>query len=209
MKKKKAILNLSNATNTDAINKANLIVSKMTNNAAFPSPMPALSLLSNNAAILTKKMTEQKDAFKTYQQKTQEVNDAYDNLIEVMKEEANYVSIASGGDEAAIISAGFDVRKPNTPRGLLPAPKNMRIMEGANDGEVMVKWNKVSGAKSFIIEKTDTPDDKGSWKFVMVVTDTQCKLINLPSGSKIWLRVAAINAAGKGAYSNPAAKTVP
>lgn len=209
MKKKRAILNLSNATNAIAIVKANTIVSKMTGNASFTTPVPALNVITSQVALLNQKITDQKNAFQTYQQKTIEVNTEYDNLLNLLEAESNYVSNVANGDEAKILSAGFDVRKAPTPVGLLPAPKKVLASEGANDGEINGTWDKVSGAKSYIVEMTTTIDQPDSWAHVVTVTNSKCTLRELTSGSRVWIRVAAINAAGQGAYSDPATKTVP
>lgn len=209
MKKKRAILNLSNASNAVVILKANTIVSKMTGNANFTAPLPALAAINTQVALLNQKITEQKNAFQTYQQKTIEVNTEHDNLLNLLEAEGNYVSNIANGDEAKILSAGFDIRKAPVPVGLLPAPKKVLALEGANDGEINGTWDKVSGAKSYIVEMTATIDQPDSWEHVITVTNTKCTLKELSSGSRVWIRVAAINAAGQGAYSDPATKTVP
>jgi hypothetical protein len=41
------------------------------------------------------------------------------------------------------------------------------------------------------------------------VTKSSTTLTSLTSGSRMWVRVRAINSAGKGAWSDPAVKVVP
>lgn len=155
------------------------------------------------------KLTEQSVAFQTYQQKTIEVQTEKDNLLNLLDTEGNYVETAANGDEAKIVSAGFDVKKAAEPIGLLPAPKKVLALEGANDGDITVTWDRVVGAKSYIVEISFDITSAENWSYQATVTKAKCFIGGLDSGTRIWTRVAAINAAGQGAYSDPATKTVP
>ena len=209
MKKLKAILNLSGASTNEVAVKGSTIVSKMTGNAVYPAPSPALSVITTQVTLLNQKVTEQKNALQTYQQKTTEVENERENLMNMLFTEGFYVTTASGGDEAKILSAGYDVRKTATAVGLLPAPKNVLAAEGANDGEIVGTWDKVTGAKSYIVEMSTEIDSPENWYHHLTVTKTKCLITGLASGTRVWIRVAAINGAGQGAYSDPSVKTVP
>jgi len=209
MKKQKAILNLSRATANEVAVKASTIVSKMTTNANFPAPAPALNIITSQISLLNTKLTEQETAFKTYQQKTVEVQTEKDNLINLLETEGNYVENVSNGDEIKILSAGYDVKQKAMPIGLLPAPKDVLASEGGSEGEVIVTWKPVRGAKSYVVEMSLDITSPDNWNYQATVTKTKCYLSALDSGTRIWVRVVAINAAGQGAFSDPATKTVP
>lgn len=209
MKKLKAILNLSRATVLEVITKAGTIISKMTGNVTFPAPMPELNSIQLQIDVVNNKVIEQKDAFKTYQQKTVELDNEKDNLIGILEAVGNYVDKNADGDVAKILSAGFDVKKAPTPPGLLPAPQNVLAEQGANSGDIIAIWKSVKGAKSYVVDITFDISDEAQWTYQATVTKAKCFIAGIDSGTRIWVRVSAVNAVGPGAYSDPATKVAP
>lgn len=179
MKKQKAILNLSRATANDVAVKAATIVNKMTGNTVFPAPSPALASITTQMNLLNTKLTEQKVAFQTYQQKTVEVLTEKDNLFNLLETEGNYVETAANGDEAKILSAGYDVKKAAVPIGLLPAPQNLLAKEGPNDGQVIGIWDTVKGAKSYVVELSYNIQYTTQWSYQATVTKAKCVISGL------------------------------
>jgi hypothetical protein len=206
---KKVTLNTSGATASDLVVKASTIVSKMTGNANFPTPSPALNSITTEITLLSAKLAEQQTAFRNHQQKTAEVHAQRKKVLELLQTEATYVQLTSGGDELKILSAGFDVREKATPLGLLPAPTKVLAEAGGSDGEIMVSFGRVYGAKSYVIEVSYDISSADNWDIFGIVTRTRSTLRGLESGKRIWVRVAAVSAAGNGAYSDPATKTIP
>jgi len=113
------------------------------------------------------------------------------------------------GDKLAILSSGFEVRQKPMPFGMLPAPANVSAEAGGSDGEIIVKWDSVKGARSYIVEESFDISDPENWAYQATVTKTKCYISGMESGIRIWVRVVAVNAAGQGAYSDVATKTVP
>ncbi|MEI6236400.1 MAG: fibronectin type III domain-containing protein [Planctomycetota bacterium] len=74
------------------------------------------------------------------------------------------------------------------------------------DGTVDLTWDKVRGANSYMIQKSPDPITGGSWTMGAISTKSSATLSGLTSGTKYWFRVAAIGAAGQGAWSDPATK---
>ena len=209
MTKKKAALNLRNASAAEVALKASTIVSKMTSNPNFTTPNPTLASITTQLNLLNTKLQEQDVAIKTQIQKTADVQIEKENLLELLNKECNYVDSAANGSDVKILSAGFDVKKDAVPLGLLPAPKKVLALEGANDGEINGTWEAVKGAKSYIVELSTDINDVSNWEHKVTVTKAKCTIVGLTSGVRVWIRVAAINGAGQGAYSDPATKTVP
>jgi hypothetical protein len=209
MKKKKAILNLSKKGVPEVATKALTIHNKMKNNPDFPAPSPPLDDIKLQRDVMLSKQAEQQEAFKEYQKKTLEMNEEKEKLIELLEEEGSYVEIAADGDAAKIIGAGYDVKKVATPAGMLPAPTNVEAKEGANDGDIIVTWNPVKGKTSYEVFLSFDITDSTQWSHQATVTKTKCFIAGIDSGTRIWVRVCAINAAGQGAFSDPATKTAP
>jgi hypothetical protein len=205
----KIVLNTRGANATELAVKAATIVSKMTGNANFPTPSPVLTSITTQINLVNAKLTEQQASFRTYQQKTAELQTERLNLSKLLETEASYVQIASNGDEAKIKSSGFDVRQKGSPIGVLPAPENLLLYAGYKDGEVNAAWNSVRGAKSYNVEISTDVNNADAWEFYKTVTRSRCSLSGFTSGSRIWVRVIPINGEGEGAPSDPAVKTVP
>ncbi|HUM53090.1 MAG TPA: fibronectin type III domain-containing protein [Chitinophagales bacterium] len=209
MAKKKAVLNLGHAPVSEVVLKANVVIKQMTDNDYFITPTPTLADIAAQLEILDKAIAEQKVAEKTAIQKTMEMHDEKDKLTDLLLKICNYVTNEANGSENIILSSGLDVKKTPAPIGLLPAPKSVRALAGNNSGEIIGRWNKVKGAGSYNVELSTDIKQTSAWSHITTVTKSKCTIKKLTSGTSIWLRVVAINAAGKGAYSGPAPKTVP
>ncbi|MFM8469931.1 MAG: fibronectin type III domain-containing protein [Limisphaerales bacterium] len=103
----------------------------------------------------------------------------------------------------------MEVRDPAAPIGDLPAPGNISATEGDHDGEIDAHWNRVKGAKSYVTQRTTTPTDAASWGNPVISTKSKVSLTGLVTGTKYYLRVAAIGAAGQGAWSELASQVAP
>ena len=65
---------------------------------------------------------------------------------------AVYVENVANGNGATMQLAGFQLANPPVPIGQLPPPQNLRGSTADIDGNVMLKWNSVHGAKSYFVE---------------------------------------------------------
>lgn len=200
----KVKLDLRNRTIDEKLDLGANIVTKMTGNATYTTPNPALaSLTSQRTAILSKK-TELEGA-RTNLNLVEEQLDAlerdYDALLTA---EGSYVQNVSLGDAAKILSAGMDVANTPAPIGMLPAPGNLRSVAGALDGQVECDWDPVRGAASYVAQCSTASG--GPWTQFYTGTNSTCIASALVSGGEYFFRVAAIGAAGQGPWSDIARK---
>ena len=202
-------LSLQNLTIPAKVLKGRQIVTAMTGNANFTTPDPALT-------AVTTALNDLESAYNTAQAvrdvaKTKtDLQDIADRLVDtILASEASYVQNKTEGDAVKIQSAGMDVRNPSDPIGNLPAPGNISATEGDLDGEIDAHWNRVKGAKSYVVQRTTTPTDAASWGNPAISTKSKITLTGLVTGTKYYLRVAAIGAAGQGAWSELASKVAP
>lgn len=202
-------LNLQALTIPEKVQKMRQIVTAMTGNANFPTPDPTLVALSDGADALEAAYNVAQAARETAKQKTdlQDAANAAANTL--LTAEGNYVQSKSGGDLVKIQSAGMDVRAEAAPIGDLPAPGNVSASEGDHDGEIDIHWNRVRGAKSYVVQYTTTPTTAASWVNGPIATKTKATVTGLTSATKFYLRVAAIGAAGQGAFSELASQVAP
>ena len=203
------ILNISKLTPVEVALKGSSIVGKMTGNINFTTPSPPLADITGAVDQLLAKLEEQKLAALTYHEKTVQVQELRDQLANVLEAERGYVGTIARGSESVIASAGFDVRQKPVASGILPAPTGVLAKEGSSDGEIIVVWQKVKGAKAYVVEISYDLSDVGNWTYEATVVQNRCYISGIESGTRIYARVVAINAAGQGGYSDPATKTAP
>ena len=205
----KVRLDINSISVQGIITTAQTIASGLTNNPSFPTPSPAPSALNAKAQEVDAASQEVESLKQLLKTKQSALDAKRQELRELVKQARNYVELASAGDETKILSAGMQVRAEGTPVGLLPAPMNFSIMEGANPGMVELKWKTVKGSNSYIIERSIDPPTATSWSAASVSTKSKFLLGGLASGEKLWFRVAAVNSAGTGAWSTPIMKIIP
>jgi len=185
------------------------IVTAMTGNANFTTPNPALADIT---AAKTALETAYNDALTKRQQAkaaTDLMADKEKDLERALTLESLYVENVSGGDELKIQSAGMSVKDAAAPIGELPAPMGLYATAGDEDGEIVLNWEPVRGAKSYSVQTTTDPNVPDSWAHKKNATESFTDIKGLTSGGKFWFRVAAVGAAGQGAFSDPAAKYAP
>lgn len=202
-------LNLQAMTIPEKVQKLRLVVSQMTGNAIYTTPDPPLTALTGTADNLENIYLATNAAREAAKAQTDLQNAAEAEANTLLTAEGRYVQSKSGGDAVKIQSAGMDVRSEGAPIGDLPAPGNLTGSEGDHDGEVDLHWNRVKGAKSYVLQFTTTPTVAGSWANGPVSSKSKATVTGLNSATKYYFRVAAIGAAGQGAYSEIATQVAP
>ncbi|MGB1319240.1 MAG: fibronectin type III domain-containing protein, partial [Flavobacteriales bacterium] len=223
-------LGFSRLTTAEKLLKSRTIVANMTGNTNFPEIPPAIDL-----AVITESTNDlekaAQEAAKGGTDKTLIKNVAEDRLNDLMSQLADYVQMASAGDPVIIESSGMDVRNTATPPQLLGAVTDPTAKVAGNPGEINVGWNKLTGAKSYVVEMLVTikdgtvidplPDpggkgdviteaEKGAeWMRIDTVTKSKLLVQGLQTGIVYSFRVAGINGAGQGDYSQIVTSVAP
>lgn len=206
----KVKLELRKKTPAQKIDYGKTIVAKMTGNATYATPNPPLATITTAITNLSAATAEVVAARKTLEAKVAAVELAEANLDATLTQLGNYVENISNGDEAKILSAGMDVRKDASATGALPdkvASVNATIGDSA--GEIDLSWDKIEGAKSYVVETALSSMDPLEWKHMVVSTRSKAEVGTLKSGASYHLRVAAVGSAGQGPWSDPVVKVAP
>jgi len=196
----KVVAGVSKLTVNQLIAKALLVETKMAGNPHFTTPVPALATITTARGLLEAANVLAMDGGKSA---VLDKNMKAAILMELLIEEAGYVTSVANGDEAIIISSGFDARQVPQRIGELSAAENLRARPTEFSGQVRVKWNFVYGAHSYIVYRR--PDVAGS-EFEPVAFVTRASYVDegLTTGSFYWYYVIAIGAAGPSPKSDPA-----
>ena len=215
----KVKLELNTLTDEEIIPLAGLIKTKMTGNADFPAPEPALATIAAQALAMSTLIAERDALLAAAQQKTLLIRSARDTLEASLTSEAAYVQrqvgIISGPldpawRKALIVSAGMQPEDDRAPVGPMPKIGGLVATQGDGDGMIDLHWNAVKrGLNSYVVERTTDPAGQTGWGNAEVVTKSSLTLSGLVSGTRYWFRARAIGTAGPGPWSDAATKVAP
>ena len=133
--------------------------------------------------------------------------DAIDNLLAefVLK-----VNLFSKGNETYIKDLNLKTASDSRTAKPMPQVVNLKLQVGQEIGTLLAKWQNEKEAQMYNIQISYDINDPETWVFFDNSSASQLLLTGLTSGELIWVRVQAIGSGSrKGAWSDPARKTVP
>jgi hypothetical protein len=202
-------LELRKKTPTQKIDMAKGIVTKLTGNATFATPNPPLANITSAINVFSTATAELVAARKTVEVKVAALELAEGALDTLLTQVSNYVENISNGDEAKILSAGMDVKKEASSAGMPNKITAVIATIGDSAGEIDLTWDKVTGAKSYVVETALSTMDPLEWKHMVVSTRSKAEVGTLKTGTSYHIRVAAVGSAGQGPWSDPIVKVAP
>jgi len=196
-------------TDVQVIQFAKQIQAALTGNANVPAPNPPLSTLQT-LITTAESCTDAYETEKAILRNKKNLRDeAMKALCNGLRLEADTVQAATGGDPDKMETTGFRASKRPSPVGT-PAQATRLVLEaGPIEGTLKACWKPVRGVKVYEIESSLDPIGVNAWTYKGTVTKAKAALNSFISGTRIWLHVRAIGAAGPGPWSDPAVKTVP
>ena len=206
----KVKLELNRKSVAQKINMGKTMVTKMTGNATYATPNPPLASITAAVNTLAGATAEVEVARKNLKAKYTALNAAEAAFDMVVTQMGNYVENISNGDEAKILSAGLDVRKEASSQGALPDKvASVNAIVGHSAGEIDLSWEKVAGAKSYVVETALSNMNPMEWKHMLVSTRSKAEVATLKTGASYHIRVAAVGSTGQGPWSDPVVKVAP
>jgi hypothetical protein len=202
-------LNFARLSVPEKIALARRIVAAMTGNTHFTTPQPSLATLIAAIDALEQAESEAQAARQQAKLKTTTRNNKEDDLGLLMTQSVGYVTAIAGGDEVIIQSAGMDVRATPGTSTAPGQPSALGATAGDHDGTMDLSWDPIVEAASYTIDKSPDPPTPASWTHLGVSTKSTFTATNLQTGTRVWFRVAAVNANGQSPWSDPATKIVP
>jgi len=167
--------------------KATHVVAQMTGNESFPAPNPPLEDITEaNASYI--------DALHRVEGGSREDTVIKNNRRKIVDSlltlETEYVQRVSEGNEAIILSSGFDVNKKHAAIGPLPKATGLRLKPGDNKGTIMAECDVLSHARFYEFEYTDAPNAAASIWIKRTTTKHRLLIEGLTSGRQYVFRVA-------------------
>ncbi len=123
------------------------------------------------------------------------------HIDSVIRKAAAFVNHESGGDEAKIIKAGFELRKTNNKPAELKRPEGLRITRTENSGELKLGWKLVKNSRNYIVQFSIGKTAKENEWNTHFSTRSRCLLEGLTPGKTYSIRILAVGAKGVSAPS--------
>lgn len=205
----KVKLELSKKSTAQKIDLGKTVITKLTANPSFTTPNPPLTAVTTAVTNLSTATAELEVARKTLESKYTALAAAESVLEGMLTQLGNYVENISNGDEAKILSAGMDIRREASSASIPDKITSVVATPGNNAGEIFLSWDKVGGAKSYVVETALSSMDPLEWKHMVVSTRSKAEIASLKTGSGYHIRVSAVGAAGQGPWSDPVVKVAP
>ena len=202
-------LNLRRLSVTEKLAKGRQIVTAMTNNASFASPIPPLSEIATGLDELEKAFGLVQAARSEVATRSATQDNAEARLEQLLTQLAGYVESVAGKDDTLITSAGMETKAAPSAPAIPPPPDGVGATVGEHDGVIDLFWKRVPNARSYLIESSVDPAAPGSWTHVGIATSASKTVNNLTTGKRYWFRVAAVGAGGQSGWSEHATKVAP
>jgi hypothetical protein len=205
MKKRKRVKqSLDKLSITDLVAHGQKVSKKLGGDTRFDSLDSDASKLDKAVADLEKLNTDYDLAVKDCSHKLLLRDNKRGEVEALLTVLGSGVEHLSEGSTEFVVASGFDVQAPRKTVGPLPAPQNLVALMADLEGQIRLRWNRVKGAKSYVIEYT--PDGSNNWTHAGVTTKASFNLSGLESGKRYRIRVRAIGTAGPGPWSDEAVK---
>ena len=203
------VTGLTRMTDVQVIQFAKQVHTALTGNPNVPAPNPPLAALQGLIAT-AEGSTDAYEAEKAVLRSKKNLRDeAMKALCNGLRLEADAVQAATSGDPDRMETTGFRTSKRPSPLGV-PAQVSRLVLEaGPVEATLKACWKPVHGVKVYEIESSLDPVGANTWTYKGTATKAKATINSLVSGTRIWLHVRAIGAAGPGPWSDPAVKTVP
>jgi hypothetical protein len=201
-------LNTSKLPVTDKLVKGQIIITQSTSNPNVPGNTAALAAFTTAQEALQAANA----AYETNRQAGTQLLTARENAVAAWSAALNGLAgiteLATGGDAEKIESAGFDVRNSPTPSPVPEQVLSVNVFLTTTPGHSRITWEPVDRAEGYLVQGSPEPITPASWTQSIVSTKTIFGGNGAIAGQKYWYRVAAFNAAGQGAWSEPALRPV-
>lgn len=184
----------------DQVERARLIVTKMTGNVSYTTPNPALADVTAAANALETAYNQSRNRDKD---KIMAKNMRREELLFIVNQLGAYVQEASGGHTENIISSGYSVRGANTPHSdTAGAASNVRLSDGSNHGRIRVDFDAAENAVLYsIVAGIDVNAMVEQYRGI--TSKTHKEFGEFSPGSNVWVSIIPLG------RENPGPKTEP
>ena len=179
MKKPEAICNFKNDDAISLAVKSQALYTNLNGNPSYPTCAPLLPTLQTNTNTLNTAITAGGTTPTPAQTAT--INAAAYELKRVLKVICALVNWDANGNEATLLTSGFDVKTYSAPN-----PKTFKAKLGKLSGAIDLEINSY-GVAAYVWQMS--PDPISTWADVSLTTLSKTTITGLTPGTKLWFRV--------------------
>lgn len=204
-------LGINNLSVPELISRARQIGTSLTGNPNFTNSQSTVMQITAAADDLETANANAQAARQASLTATSIQREKTEALALVLRQAAGYIESVAGDDETKLLSAGVHIKSATSAvsTSALTAPAGLSASAGDQEGEIDLIWDKVKGAKSYVLERSPDPPNATSWAHEAVITKSSATVNDLTSGTRYWFRVAAVTGGGQSGWSDPAVKMAP
>lgn len=185
--------------------KGGKIIASLTGNADFPNTVPTLhdftTVKNTYSANLIAASSGDRSAIAMK-------NQDKDSLLGAMRLLAINLEGLALGNQAKLVGTGFDLAANGSNVPAMASPTGYYLSDGMNNGEIKSTVKGVERAMMYSHEYSLTaPDENTNW-VTWVTTTVSYTFTGLPSGTRIYGRVAAIGRKDQLVYSDVLSRVV-
>ncbi len=159
----------------------------------FASMVPTALVFNAAVADFIAKLQAQRLAKAAARQATQDKNTSRLALENVLNLRGGYVQTTSNGNASVILSAAMPLRRTPTPMGVLPPPLGLRVDLNGTEGKMILNWDAVSGARTYLVQRAIVVDGvTGPWEIMEAGLKPTLTLNGMTVGTLYAFRVAAM-----------------
>jgi len=164
--------------------------------AIFPTPVPTLTDINAELGNYAELLQSAKNRDKV---QVDLKNMSKFTLKTMLGQLADYVNTTTS-DSTNLLKSGFQLNRIPQPLGLLE-PTGLRLMDGMNSGELILKFKAVKGASSYLFQYTaDATLAEGSWISIPATTAFYT-FKGLTRGTTYYVRAIAVGGNQQVTYS--------
>lgn len=187
----------------DLMGFAHDVTVKMTGNPVFPDPPAALGNLEKvlpeyRVAITNARGGDEEMRFIRKAKRAE--------VIALLSELVEYVTITCNGDPAKLVSSGFELNKAKGTKAM-SSIKELKVTIDRT-GEAVTAVKKVAGAKAYIHQYAPDPLTGDNVWVSKVTTNSSYTFTGLKSTVKYWFQVIAIGLSGQESASPPVSRVI-
>jgi len=170
--------------------KAQHIINSMDGNAAYPTPVPAITDIQS---LVDSYVTALANLGNTGKQGTLIKDQFRESLEELLNTLALYVQATGGSNIVTLQSSGYDLQKGKSgPIGVLAKPTNFGIEPGPTSGSVKGSLDAIDGANTYLFQYAEAPVNSSTiWQNVYSSKSSHI-ITGLTSGKEYAFRVCGI-----------------
>ena len=195
-----------NLSDANLETKTQYIITKMTDNPHFPTPVPTLQAIEDALTAFTAAAMAAKTGDKVAILDRDQKKETVANLLH---EETLYVMYVAKGDKVVLASSGFDLSKDPEPAPPIGKPTGLVVStDGLNTGKAFLQVKRVKGAKAYLYEYNASEElAESGWS---AVNNTRSKALvsGLESGKRYWFRVTAMGSGNQAMTSDVVSRMI-